>query len=121
MRLILAGLHEPVGVRRAWAKDLEDDDGSINDGLAAGQRRADDDAIGVAGVVLFGLDLEIAAEELTRLTAEARSKGESEIPLDLCVPDAAAGHRHGADAIEFVAQGLPFLPLEEFGERHGFA
>jgi hypothetical protein len=46
-------------VCRAWAKDLEDDDGSINDDLAAGQRRADDDAIGVAGVVLFGLDLEM--------------------------------------------------------------
>src|SRR6516165_2786093 len=76
--MILAGLHEPVGVCRAWAKDLEDDNGSINDGFAAGQRRADDDAIGVAGVVLFGLDLEIAAEELTRLTAEAGSKGESE-------------------------------------------
>ena len=30
-------------------------------------------------------------------------------------------HGDGADAIEFVAQGLPFLPLEEFGERHGFA
>ena len=72
-------------------------------------------------MVLFGLDLEIAAEELTWLTAEPDTKGDSEIPLDLSVPDAAADHRHGADAIEFVAQGLPFLPLEEFGERDGLA
>src|SRR5208337_1475428 len=30
----------------------------------------------------------------------------------------AAGHGGGFDAIEFVAQFLPFLPFEEFGERH---
>src|SRR5271166_504244 len=30
----------------------------------------------------------------------------------------AAGHGGGFDAIEFVAQFLPVLPFEEFGERH---
>jgi hypothetical protein len=30
----------------------------------------------------------------------------------------AAGHGEGFDAIEFVAQFLPLLPFEEFGERH---
>ena len=30
----------------------------------------------------------------------------------------SAGHGGGFDAIEFVAQFLPFLPFEEFGERH---
>ena len=72
-------------------------------------------------MVLFGLDCEIAAEELARLTAETGGKSESEIALDLSVSDAAASHRDGAGAVEFVAHGLPFLPLEEFGERHGFA
>src|SRR5271157_2893192 len=32
--------------------------------------------------------------------------------------DRAAGHGDGLDAIEFVAQFLPVLPFEEFGERH---
>src|SRR5271169_103761 len=30
----------------------------------------------------------------------------------------AAGHGGGFDAIEFVAQFLPFLPFKEFGKRH---
>lgn len=33
----------------------------------------------------------------------------------------AAGHRDGAQTVELMAQLLPFLPGEEFGQRHGFA
>ena len=72
-------------------------------------------------MALRDLEFEVAAVELARLAAEASADGDSEISLDVCVADAAADHRDGADAVEFVAQGLPFLPLEEFGERHGFA
>ena len=50
------------------------------------ERRTDDDAVGVADVVLSDLELKVAAEEVTRLAAEARSKGESGIGLDVCVP-----------------------------------
>ena len=81
--LIFASLHEPVSVGRARAQHLEDDYGGINNGLAAGQRRANNNAVGVAGVVLFGLDFEIAAEELARLTAETGGKSESEIAPEL--------------------------------------
>ena len=59
--------------------------------------------------------------EATSLATETPAKGGCEISLDGRVAIRPARHGDGADAIEFVAQGLPFLPLEEFGERHGFA
>jgi len=33
----------------------------------------------------------------------------------------AAGHAYRTGAVEFIANGLPFLPREEFGKRHGLA
>jgi hypothetical protein len=66
------------------------------------------------------LKLEVAAEELGRRAAETAGQGEGEVPLNRCVCERPTGHRDGTDPVEFVAQGLPILPFEEFSERHGF-
>ena len=72
-------------------------------------------------MALRDLKFEVASKELTWVAAEAGGQGEREIALNLGVTGCSAGHGDGADAVEFVAQGLPFLPLEELGERNGFA
>src|SRR5208337_4468516 len=76
------------------------------------------DSVRVATAVFGRLDLEVAAEELTGFAAQAVSDPHREVALDSGMAEAAAGHGGGFDAIEFVAQFLPFLPFKEFGERH---
>ena len=77
-------------------------------------------SVGVATAVFGRLDLEVAAEELTGSAAQTVSDRHREVALDSGMAEAAAGHGGGFDAIEFVAQFLPFLPFKEFGERHRF-
>ena len=72
-------------------------------------------------MALRDLKLEVAPVEATSLASETPAKGGREISLDGRVAICPAGHGDGADSVEFVAYGLPFLPFEEFGERHGIA
>ena len=120
-RLILASFDDPVVARCAWAQHFEDDDGAVNDARGSIDGGTHDHAVGVADLTVRNLKLEVASIEATRLASEARAERRGEVGLDVCVTGRPADHRHGADAIEFVAQRLPLLPLEEFGERHGFA
>src|SRR5271166_1120893 len=119
--LILAGLDDPVVARGAWAEHFEDDDGIVNDGGGSVDRGADDHAVGIADVALRDLKFEVAAVEAARLAAKSSTHGDREVSLDVCVTGCSTRHGDGADAVEFVAHGLPFLPFEEFGEGHGFA
>jgi len=68
-----------------------------------------------------GLDLQMASVEIAGSAAKTAADRDREIGLNLRVRGCPAGHRHRSDAIEFVSQGLPFLPAEEFGERHALA
>ena len=119
--LIFAGFDDPVVARGAWTEDFENDNGVINDGRGSVDWGAYDHAVGVADVVLRDLKFEVAAIEAARTPSEARPERSGQVGLNVSVPGRSACHGDGADAVEFVAQGLPFLPLEEFGERHGFA
>jgi hypothetical protein len=119
--LILAGLDDPVVAGGARTEDFEDDDRVINDSRVSVDGGAHDHSVGIADVAFRDLKFEIASVELARLSAEAACQGKSQISLDGRVTECAAGHGDGADAVEFVAQGLPFLPFEELGERHRFA
>ena len=77
--------------------------------------------VGIANVVVGGLDLEIAAIEAAWLASQACPERRGEVSLDVRVGPRSAGHRDRGDAVEFIAQRLPFLPFEELGERHGLA
>jgi hypothetical protein len=65
-----------------------------------------------------GLDLQMASMEVAGFAAKTTADRDREIGLYLRVRSCPAGHRHRSDAIEFESQRLPFLPAEEFGERH---
>ena len=119
--LVFEGFDDPVVTRRAWTEHFEDDDGITNDGRGSPDRRTDDHAVGITDVALSNLKFEVAAKKLARAAPEAARQGKSQVALDTRVSHAAAGHRNRADAVEFVAQRLPFLPFEELGERHGLA
>ena len=118
--LILAGFYDPVIARSAWTEHFDDDDGVLNDSGGSVDRGADDHAVGITDVAIRDLKFEVAAEELAGRAKEAARQGEGEISLDDGVAKCPAGHGDGSDAVKFVAQGLPFLPFEEFGKRHGF-
>ena len=79
---------------------------------------AHDHSVWIADMVLGDLDLEVAAEELAWLSAQAASERHRKIPLDCRMASGAAGHGDGLDAVKFVAQFLPLFPREEFGKRH---
>jgi len=117
-RLIFAGLDDRVIARGARTEDFEDDDGVINDSGGSVDRGAHDHAVGIADVAFRDLEFEIAAVEAARTAAKARPEGVGQIGLNVGVPDGSAGHCDGTDTVEFIAQGLPFLPIEEFGEHH---
>jgi len=102
-------------------RTLEDDDGIGDHRAGVFAACAGHETVRIANVIVRGLNLEAAAQELAGLAAKAAGQGEGEIALDPGVGERPAGHGGGADAVELVAQGLPFLALEEFGERHGFA
>src|ERR1700685_3649002 len=75
-------------------------------------------SVRIATAVFRGLDLEVAAEELAWLSAQPASERQRKIALNGGMGEASASHCDGFGAVEFVAQFLPLLPCEEFGERH---
>ena len=70
-RLIFSGFDDPIVMRGAWTEDFEDHNGLIDDGRSSVDWGAHDHAVGIADVALRDLKFEVAAEELTRLAAEA--------------------------------------------------
>src|SRR5271166_366966 len=119
--LILASLDDPVVARCAWTEHFKDDDGVVNDRRGPIDGGAQYHAVRIADVALRNLKFEVAPVEATSLAPETPAKGGREISLDGRVAIRPAGYGDGADSVEFVTQGLPFLPFEEFGERHGSA
>ncbi len=67
------------------------------------------------------LNLEVAAKELAGFAAKAPADGYRKVSLNCCVGKRPTGPRNGCDPVELVAQRLPLLPREEFGERHRLA
>jgi hypothetical protein len=76
--------------------------------------------VGIANVLVDRADLEVASVKPAQLASEAVSQRGRDIRLNVGVGARAARHRDRSDAVEFVAQGLPFLPCKEFSEGHGF-
>src|ERR1700677_3169671 len=102
----------------ARAQHLEDHDGIADDLEGRIKTGADHHSVRIATAVFRGLDLEVAAEELAWLSAQPASERQRKIALNGGVGEASASHCDGLGAVEFVAQFLPLLPCEEFGERH---
>ena len=117
--LILAGFDNSVLARGARAQHFEDNDRIKNDGGGPVDRGADDHAVRISDVALSDLELEVAAIITAWLPSQARPERSGHIRLNVGMPSRSAGHGDGTDAIELVAQRLPFLPFEELGERHG--
>src|ERR1700677_970207 len=117
-RLVLAGLDDAVLGGGARTQHLKDDNGVIDHFGGSIDGGAHHHSVWIADMVVGDLDLEIAPIKLTGLTSQPAAKSYGEIPLDYRMASGAAGHRDGLEAIEFVAQFLPLLPWEEFGERH---
>ena len=102
----------------ARAQHLEDHDGIADDLEGRIKTGANHHSVRVATAIFRRLDLEVAAEELARLSAQPASERQRKIALNGGVGEASACHCDGLDAVEFVAQFLPLFPCEEFGERH---
>ena len=120
-RLVLAGLDDAVLGGGAGAQHLEDDHGVRNRGGVRRDGGTNDHSVRIAGAILSDQNFEVASMKFARLAAQAASDRDREVALDIGVGRRSSGHGGGFDAIEFVAQFLPLLPFEEFGERHGLA
>ena len=83
--------------------------------------RAHHHSVRVTNVIVSDADLEIASVKAAGLAPKPSHKSDCQVSLNCGMTSRAAGHGHRFDAIEFVAQFLPLLPFEEFGERHGLA
>src|SRR5208337_4695316 len=82
--------------------------------------RTNDHSVGVTAAVVGDQNFEVAAIKFTRHAAHTVSKRSDEVGLNIGVGRRSACHGGGFNTIEFVAQFLPLLPFEEFGERHRF-
>ena len=97
---------------------LEDDHRVAYDLGVPRDRGTDDHAVRITDVIARDLNLEIATVEFAGFATQSANERDGEIGLKGRVTGCAAGHGDGASPVEFVALLLPFLPSEEFGERH---
>jgi hypothetical protein len=88
--------------------------------VAARHRGAEDEAVGVTNPA-HNLNFQVASYETTNLPAQPAADRNRQVTLHVSVIGTAAGHCDRPEAVEFITQGLRFLPIEELQERHGFA
>ncbi len=110
---VLLVFDDAVGAGRAFAEHFENDDGIADKSARISNSGADDKAVGIADVA-GGFDLEVTAVVFARFAAQPSAERGGYIGLDIGVSGRSAGHGDRLEAVEFIAQRLLFLPIEEF-------
>src|SRR6516165_7571020 len=100
--LIFAIFGDAVPARRAGAQDLEDHNRIGHHGTRIGNRGTDHEAVRVANAA-GDFDLEVAAVELARSSAESGDESKSQIALNAGMSGGPADQGEGLEAVEFIA------------------